>query len=167
MGLMSEQSIQQYNWSPFSTPLLHTVNESEFAYFQFSSLTKNATKIIHPTFNSMPQPISKPAKINRTANNRILRSQQVDISEFMRNVKRPKRALQCSFCKSNGESHHIYTSHSLKSPIDNKITCPILQNYSCGVCGVRGEHTIKYCPVMQKQQRMKLLNNFVNVNKFN
>ena len=46
------------------------------------------------------------------------RSEQVNLSDFIRQAERQKamggRAKTCTFCKSNGESAEIYTSHSLK-----------------------------------------------------
>lgn len=74
----------------------------------------------------------------------------------------------CTFCKTNGETVEIYTSHSLKDSND-KITCPILLEYSCPVCGAAGEksHTKKYCPVLQKQLRMQMLERLTKLNNCN
>lgn len=46
----------------------------------------------------------------------------------------------CSFCISNGVKGPF--NHSLK--IENKITCPLLLNSTCGICGVKG-HTSNFC----------------------
>lgn len=100
------------------------------------------------------------------------RSEQVNLSDFIRQAERQKamggRAKTCTFCKSNGESVEIYTSHSLKDSND-KITCPILLEYSCPVCGAAGEksHTKKYCPVLQKQLRMQMLQRLTMLNNCN
>ncbi len=60
------------------------------------------------------------------------RSEQVDMTEYIRQAKLQRamggRAKLCTFCKTNGESEDIYTSHSLKDATD-KITCPILMTH--------------------------------------
>lgn len=95
------------------------------------------------------------------------RSQQIDMSEVIRNAEIQKafggRSKLCTFCKTNGECETIYTSHSLKDASD-KITCPILLNYSCPECGAAGSksHTKKYCPVLQKRLRMQMLQKMAN-----
>ena len=103
------------------------------------------------------------------------RSEQLNLSDFIRQAERQKamggRAKMCTFCKSNGESVEIFTSHSLKDSSD-KITCPILLEYSCPVCGAAGEksHTKKYCPVLQKKNKMQMLDKMTiltNCNKEN
>lgn len=68
---------------------------------------------------------------------------------------RPQRANRwvvpkptwCVFCKNNGESEEVYTSHVLKNSLD-KVACPRLRAYICPLCGISGDnaHTIKYCP---------------------
>ncbi|XP_018529349.1 nanos homolog 2-like [Lates calcarifer] len=59
----------------------------------------------------------------------------------------------CRFCKQNGETPRVYQSHRLKSA-DGKVICPILWNYTCGVCGATGDyaHTRRYCPQAQSQE---------------
>jgi len=53
----------------------------------------------------------------------------------------------CKFCKNNREPRKFYLGHST---IDDKgrITCPILQQYKCELCGSTGvnAHTRSYCP---------------------
>lgn len=62
----------------------------------------------------------------------------------------------CGFCKQNGESLEIYTSHRLKSR-DGQVMCPILRNYVCPFCSATGDraHTRQYCPVRNKHHHMK------------
>ena len=85
-----------------------------------------------------------------------------NLTDFIRHAEKQKaisgRVKVCSFCKTNGESEQVYTSHSLKNAND-KITCPILLDYECPVCGAKGEksHTKKYCPVLQKKMRLQML----------
>ncbi|XP_072811098.1 nanos homolog 2-like [Vicugna pacos] len=55
-------------------------------------------------------------------------------------------ATLCNFCKHNGESRRVYTSHRLKTP-GGVVVCPILRHYVCPLCGATGDqaHTLKYC----------------------
>lgn len=50
----------------------------------------------------------------------------------------------CAFCKKNGETPTYYTSHKLKDENDN-ITCPVLLEYTCPKCNIKGSHTASYC----------------------
>nr|XP_033810343.1 nanos homolog 2 [Geotrypetes seraphini] len=61
----------------------------------------------------------------------------------------------CNFCKHNGESKNIYSSHMLKKP-DGTIICPVLRKYICPLCGATGDiaHTLKYCPCNQVKQSL-------------
>ncbi|XP_063794639.1 nanos homolog 2 [Pseudophryne corroboree] len=62
--------------------------------------------------------------------------------------KAKPRGKMCHFCKHNGESHNVYTGHNLKDE-QGRIICPVLQMYTCTLCGATGEssHTKKYCPM--------------------
>ncbi|XP_046934979.1 nanos homolog 2 [Lynx rufus] len=64
-------------------------------------------------------------------------------------------ATLCNFCKHNGESRHVYSSHQLKTP-DGVVMCPILRHYVCPLCGATGgqAHTLKYCPLNGGQQSL-------------
>lgn len=61
----------------------------------------------------------------------------------------------CGFCKQNGETVDIYTSHRLKTR-DGRVICPILRNYVCPFCSATGDwaHTRQYCPVRNNYQHM-------------
>ena len=56
----------------------------------------------------------------------------------------------CVFCRNNGETESVYTSHVLKDG-DGRTACPILRAYTCPICKANGDtsHTIKYCPMNQ------------------
>lgn len=61
----------------------------------------------------------------------------------------------CNFCKHNGESKKVYTSHPLKRS-DGIVACPILRHYVCPLCGATGDtaHTLKYCRLNQEKQSL-------------
>lgn len=66
-----------------------------------------------------------------------------------------RRSGSCNFCKHNGESKNVYTSHPLKRD-DGTVVCPILRNYVCPLCGVTADkaHTLKYCPLNQRKESL-------------
>ncbi len=71
---------------------------------------------------------------------------------------RPPASLQvCVFCRNNGESEAVYSSHILKDA-EGRTTCPILRAYTCPICKASGDnsHTIKYCPLNQHAGRAQL-----------
>lgn len=56
--------------------------------------------------------------------------------------------LLCTFCKKNGETKELYSTHVLKDS-NGIIVCPVLRNYPCPICGIPGgdfAHTMRYCP---------------------
>ncbi len=75
--------------------------------------------------------------------------------EMLRERERDRQARRrrkgdkiCVFCRNNGESEAVYTTHQLKNA-QGQITCPVLYIYTCPICNASGEkaHTIKYCPL--------------------
>ncbi|KAM3829471.1 nanos homolog 2 [Vipera latastei] len=65
----------------------------------------------------------------------------------------PTQQGVCNFCKHNGESKKVYSSHALKRA-DGVVVCPILRNYTCPLCGATADkaHTLKYCPHNKAKQ---------------
>lgn len=169
----------QSSWSPFSTPSISPYGSPPQRIFQYSSIVESNHSSRQISNSFLPLPIARPTiqnqlqsiqnKSNFNYKRLPKRSEQIDLSEFMQKAaienKSTSRVKLCTFCKSNGEDEAIYKSHALKSST-NKITCPILMRYTCTECGASGEntHTIKYCPVMQKKQRLVLLNKIAKQN---
>ena len=172
MSDYEDQSSSQ-SWSTFSSfSASSSSSASPYGSPQqtFAQYFHNNPPICEP---KLPVPIARPTSrrpfrqqntdVSQHGNRLPKRSDQVDMSEFIRKSQSTiGRKKMCTFCKSNGESEEIYTSHSLKNSV-NKITCPILMKYTCVECGAIGEntHTIKYCPVMQKKLRQQMLSKLV------
>lgn len=84
----------------------------------------------------------------------ILRERERE--RLARRRQRIKGDKICVFCRNNGESEAVYTTHQLKDA-QGRITCPVLYIYTCPICGASGEaaHTIKYCPLNPTDQKKK------------
>lgn len=65
----------------------------------------------------------------------------------------------CGFCKTNGETEAVYSSHVLKER-SGKIVCPVLRKYKCPKCGLSGDkaHTAKYCSLSKRSYWLTMNN---------
>ena len=160
------QSVEDTTWSPFSTPFFCNNNNlnASSSSFQYSSRYYPAQSVSLANSNR----VNQPHQINGTsAKSMPKRSEQIDLKDLIRRSEAQRmmggRSKLCTFCKTNGESEAIYTSHALKDYTD-RITCPILLKYSCPICGATGAkvHTKKYCPVLQRRLRLDLINNITS-----
>jgi len=159
--ISSDEQLSNQSWSPFSTPSISPYGSPPQASFQYSTPT-TVPQFLAPTHLSrqLPAPIARPSQRSiQRPQGLPKRSENVDMTEFINKSRALSgRNKMCTFCKSNGESEAIYSSHSLKN-LANKITCPILMKYTCVECGASGEdtHTIKYCLVKQRRVRHEML----------
>jgi hypothetical protein len=118
-----------------------------------------------PVSSSYNSPnISLNRKYNRQTPKKVLpvRSEAIDLSEHIQNAKNLKekanKILYCTFCKNNGESEEVYSSHVLKDST-SKITCPVLFAFVCPICGESGDkaHTLTYCKNYKKSKKTSLI----------
>ena len=87
------------------------------------------------------------AKRNTGDNDTTTRNRKNRNGENGSKSSKNRNANVCVFCRNNGESKKVYSSHILKDAQGNT-TCPILRAYTCPLCKATGDesHTIKYCP---------------------
>lgn len=114
--------------------------------------TRTADKIVQPTVSPPIPPSPIPASPPRSqVPQPPVSMANPTIPPTLPQRQQPSSALQvCVFCRNNGESESVYTSHVLKDA-DGRTACPILRAYTCPICKANGDnsHTIKYCPMNQ------------------
>ncbi|CAF1361709.1 unnamed protein product [Adineta ricciae] len=90
---------------------------------------------------------------NRSSYCLPLRSSSFDLSSLVAKARWRREQfgeyLECAFCKANGESYDIYSSHRLRDNEKMITLCPILRAHKCPRCHLSGDqaHTMKYCPI--------------------
>jgi len=140
------------------------INEQELKKNYFEPLpfldTDNQTKQINYPQLSQKHTIVKQMiarKAKQQQQNNHYRSHYNSCENLSSSKSHRKKRQICSFCKSNGESASVYTSHVLRNT-DNEIECPILMAYVCPKCGATGKsaHTIKYCTALSESERVAL-----------
>jgi hypothetical protein len=130
-----------------------------------SSSTTPSSVLPSPVSSSYNSPnFSLNRKYNKQTPKKVLpvRSEAIDLSEHIQNAKNLKekanKVLYCTFCKNNGESEEVYSSHVLKDST-SKITCPVLFAFVCPICGESGDkaHTLTYCKNYKKSKKTSLI----------
>jgi hypothetical protein len=179
------------NTSYERSPILNTTQASSFSTTTppssyISSTTPPSSSLISSTsfspystgsdsnqilFNNSPSgsPISGRKLNNKRTPKKVLpiRSDAIDMTQHIENAKKLKqinnKILYCTFCRTNGESEDVYTSHILKDSTD-KISCPILRKHICPICAKTGDdaHTMTYCSVFNKSRRQQYLQKAIN-----
>jgi len=107
--------------------------------------------IMPPSPPATNQPISMPLPPSQQQN----RGASTNSNSNNSNNNNNNGVQVCVFCRNNGESESVYTSHVLKDT-DGRTSCPILRAYTCPICKANGDnsHTIKYCPMNQNARMM-------------
>lgn len=126
--------------------------ENYFEPLPFLETTNQTAQVNHPQLSQKHTTIKQMIARKSKQQSRFNSCDNVSSAKF----QRKKRSI-CSFCKSNGESADVYTSHTLRNDA-NEIECPVLMAYICPKCGATGKtaHTIKYCPTLSESERVAL-----------
>ncbi|CAF1246139.1 unnamed protein product [Adineta steineri] len=131
--------------SNYFEPLPFIKNENHSKQFHYPQLSQKHTII--------KQMINRKGKPHYSQQ----RSHYNSCENLLSSISQRKKRQICTFCKSNGESTSVYTSHNLRN-VDNEIECPVLMAYVCPKCGATGKlaHTIKYCTALSENERVSL-----------
>eukprot|EP00112_Aurelia_sp_Birch-Aquarium-sp1_P002212 Seg1237.2 transcript_id=Seg1237.2/GoldUCD/mRNA.D3Y31 product="Nanos 1" protein_id=Seg1237.2/GoldUCD/D3Y31 len=163
---MFQKSTRRMSWesdaSDPSVVISPTVTNAPYSYNGDFPENYQRNQIQEPPFKNLPPPSMR---LNKAVRDQIIsgsyqnhinnRSDKVMPGIQMpvppSNPPRPPTNVQvCVFCRNNGESEAVYSSHILKDA-EGRTTCPILRAYTCPICKANGDnsHTIKYCPLNQ------------------
>jgi hypothetical protein len=134
------------------------------------ALSESSTSSIYSTSPSTSDSLTEcNHSLSRTKAKKVLpvRSEALDMHTFIKNSRKGGRpnnkAVHCSFCKNNGESEEVYTSHVLKD-VSGMVTCPILQLHVCPICEATGQmaHTITYCKEFKRSKRSSVIKQVID-----
>jgi hypothetical protein len=124
------------------------INSSNSGLLSALSLQASNGSLSAAAAKQLANSSSKPLRSER------LPSQFVDELVKQAKIRRKNGGKKevCVFCRNNGETEQIFTSHTLKDA-NNNVACPILRMYQCPICHASGDqaHTIKYCPYANKE----------------